>query len=150
LATIPNSVWRLFSRQSLKVGVEIDSVDFLKTLNVTGVTIDNPQVTLLTTPPLWNYSSLGAKSQVARSCAETAGSTSAPADLTIKKLKLKNGSIIVGSTNSQKRAPTATSTSRLRRFQISRVSITVTADLPSGGSSSSTAPSAPSIKPTLR
>jgi len=51
--------------KSLKVGVEMIPLIFSKTLNVTGVTIDNPQVTLLhNAAGLWNYSSLGAKSQV--------------------------------------------------------------------------------------
>src|SRR6266403_6275651 len=92
--------------KSLKVGVEMIPLIFSKTLNVTGVTIDSPQVTLIhNAAGLWNYSSLGAKSQVGQTPApKPAGSTSAPADLTIKKLELKNGSIILGSTNSQKRS----------------------------------------------
>src|ERR1700674_3786840 len=44
--------------KSLKVGVEIMPLIFSKTLNVTGVTIDRPQVTLLRNPAgQWNYSS---------------------------------------------------------------------------------------------
>src|SRR5437867_12275390 len=51
--------------KSLKVGVELIPLIFAKTLNVTGVTIDSPQVTLLhNAAGLWNYSSLAAKSQV--------------------------------------------------------------------------------------
>ncbi|HEV1995915.1 MAG TPA: hypothetical protein VGR03_16400, partial [Candidatus Acidoferrum sp.] len=75
-----------------------------------------------------NYSSLGG------SAAKSTGSTNAPADLTIKKLELKDGSIIVGSTNSQKRstydhvAVTATGVAITSQFPV-----TVTADLPSGG-----------------
>jgi len=122
--------------KSLKVGVEMIPLIFSKTLNVTGVTIDSPQVTLLhNAAGLWNYSSLGAKSQVGQTPApKPAGSTSAPADLTIKKLELKNGSIIVGYTNSQKRSTyehvdvAASDVSILSKFPI-----TVTADLPSGG-----------------
>src|SRR6267143_3961981 len=46
--------------RSLKVGVEMIPLIFSKTLNVTGVTIDSPQVTLLhNAAGLWNYSSLG-------------------------------------------------------------------------------------------
>src|SRR6267142_2153504 len=122
--------------KSLKVGVEMIPLIFSKTLNVTGVTIDSPQVTLLPNAAgLWNYSSLGAKSQVGQTPAtKPAGSTSAPADLTINKLELKNGSIIVGSTNSQKRSTydhvdvTASDVSITSKFPV-----TVTADLPSGG-----------------
>jgi AsmA protein len=114
--------------KSLKVGVEILPLIFSKTLNVTGVTIDTPQVTLLhNAAGVWNYSSLGG------SAAKSSSSPSA-ADLSIKKFELKNGSIIVGTTNSQKRNTydhvdvTASDFSLTSQFPV-----TVTADLPSGG-----------------
>jgi len=123
--------------KSLIVGVEIMPLIFSKTLNVTGVTIDSPQVTLLHNGAgQWNYSSLGtaaAKGQPP-AAAKPAGSTSAPADLTIKKLELKDGSIIVGTANSQKRSTydhvnvTASNVAITSQFPV-----TVTADLPSGG-----------------
>jgi AsmA protein len=122
--------------KSLKVGVEILPLIFSKTLNVTGVTIDSPQVTLLHNGAgQWNYSSLGtAAAKGQPPAAKPAGSTSAPADLTIKKLELKNGSIIVGVANSQKRSTydhvnvTASNVAMTSQFPV-----TVTADLPSGG-----------------
>jgi AsmA protein len=125
--------------KSLKVGVEIMPLIFSKTLNVTGVTIDSPQVTLLHNGAgQWNYSSLGgssAKSVATQTpAAQTSGSSNSSADLTIKKLELKVGSIIVGSTNSQKRSTydhvtvTATGVSMASKFPV-----TVTADLPGGG-----------------
>jgi AsmA protein len=114
--------------KSLKVGVEMIPLIFSKTLNVTGVTIDSPQVTLLHNAGLWNYSSLGG------AAAKSKSSSNASADLSIKKFELKNGSIIVGSTNSQKRSTydhvdvAASDVSIISQFPI-----TVTADLPSGG-----------------
>jgi AsmA protein len=115
--------------KSLNVGVEIMPLIFSKTLHVTGVTIDTPQVTLLhNAAGLWNYSSLGG------SAAKSTGSTTSPADLTIKKLDLKNGSVILGSVNSQKRSTydhvdvTASNVAMTSQFPV-----TVTADLPSGG-----------------
>jgi AsmA protein len=115
--------------KSLKVGVEMIPLIFSKTLNVTGVTIDSPQVTLLhNAAGLWNYSSLGG------SAAKSSRSSNTSADLSIKKFELKNGSIVVGSTNSQKRSTydhvdvTASDVSI-----ISKLPINVTADLPSGG-----------------
>jgi AsmA protein len=125
--------------KSLKVGVEIMPLIFSKSLNVTGVTIDSPQVTLLHNGAgQWNYSSLGssaAKSAAKQAPAEkSSGSSNSPADLNIKKLELKDGSIIVGSTNSQKRSTydhvtiTATGVSMASKFPI-----IVTADLPGGG-----------------
>jgi len=124
--------------KSLKVGVEILPLILSKTLHVTGVTIDTPQVTLLRgAGGQWNYSSLGgaaAKSPAGQAAAQSAGSTSAPADLTIQKLTLKDGSIIVGAANSQKRSTydhvtiTASNVAMTSQFPV-----VVTTDLPSGG-----------------
>jgi AsmA protein len=124
--------------KSLKVGVEILPLIFSKTLNVTGVTIDSPQVTLLHNPAGdWNFSSLGgsaAKSQAKQAPSNTPSTPSAAPDLSIKKLELTNGSIIVGATNSQKRSTydhvniSASDVSITSRFPVK-----VTADLPAGG-----------------
>jgi AsmA protein len=123
--------------KSLKVGVEILPLIFSKTLNVTGVSIDTPQVTLLhNSAGHWNFSSLGgaaAKSEAKRAPEKSSG-PGAAADLTIKQLQLTNGKIIVGATNSQKRSTydhvniTASDVSMTSKFPV-----TVTADLPGGG-----------------
>jgi AsmA protein len=117
--------------KSLKVGVEIMPLLFSKTLNVTGITIESPEVVLLhNAAGQWNYSTLGgaaAKSQ------QTPASTS-PADLSVQKFSLKDGRIVVGSTTSQKRSTydhvnvVASNFSMTSRFPVS-----VTADLPAGG-----------------
>jgi AsmA protein len=115
--------------KSLNVGVEIMPLIFSKTLNVTGVTIDTPQVTLLhNAAGVWNYSSLGGPAAKSKSSPNSGG------ELSVKKLELKNGSIIVGSTSSQKRSTydhvsvTASDVSLTTKFPV-----TVTADLPNGG-----------------
>src|SRR5258707_7432472 len=122
--------------KSLKVGVQIMPLIFSKTLNVTGVTIASPQVTLLHNPAgVWNYSSLGgaaAKSEAKKAPASSGAANAA--DISIKKLTLSDGSIIVGATSSQKRSTydhvdvTASDVSITSKFPV-----TVTADLPSGG-----------------
>jgi AsmA protein len=124
--------------KSLNVGVEMMPLIFSKTLNVTGVTIASPQVTLLRNAAgVWNYSSLGAsaaKSQAKEKPAEKPSGTSNPTEVSVKKLTLSDGSIIVGSTNSQKRSTydhvnvTASDVSLTTKFPV-----TVTADLPAGG-----------------
>jgi AsmA protein len=125
--------------KSLKVGVEILPLVFSKTLHVTGITIDGPKVMLLhNAAGQWNYSSLGgpeAKTGAKPTPAEkSSGSPNSSSDLNIKKLELKDGSIIVGSTNSQKRSMydhvsiTATDVTLTSKFPV-----TVTADLPGGG-----------------
>ena len=125
--------------KSLKVGVEILPLIFSKKLNVTGITIDGPQLTLLRNAAgQWNYSSLGSGSAKAQPKSAPSGSSpdssAAPADITIQKLDLKDGRITVGRTNSQKTSTydhlnvTATNVSITSKFPIA-----VGLDLPSGG-----------------
>src|SRR5262249_30839809 len=120
--------------KSLKVGVETLPLIFSKTLNITGVTIDTPQVTLLHNPAgVWNFSSLGGPAAKAQTKQPPAQKTAAP-ELSIAKLELKNGKITVGEANSQKRSAynnlniTASDVSMATKFPV-----TVTADLPDGG-----------------
>ncbi len=123
---------------SLNVGVEMMPLIFSKTLNVTGVTIASPNVTLLHNGAgVWNYSSLGgaaAKAEAKKAPAEKPSPTAGAAEVSIKKLTLNDGSIIVGSVNSQKRSTydhvnvTASNVAMTSQFPV-----TVTADLPSGG-----------------
>jgi AsmA protein len=122
--------------KSLKVGVEIMPLIFSRALNITGVTIDTPQVTLLhNTSGRWNYSSLGgAAPKPEAGQAPSAKSTTSAEEVSVKKFELKDGSIIVGSANSQKRSTydhvniTASDVSLTSKFPF-----TVTADLPAGG-----------------
>jgi AsmA protein len=123
--------------KALKVGVELMPLIFSKTLNVTGVTIASPQVTLLhNAAGVWNYSSLGgaAAKEAKKTPAEKSAGMGNAADISIKKLTLSDGSIVVGSTNSQKRSTydhvnvTASDVSITSKFPVS-----VTADLPGGG-----------------
>ena len=122
--------------KSLKVGVEIFPLIFSKTLNVTGITIDTPQVTLLHNPAgVWNFSSLGgasAKSEQAQA-AKSSGSA-APADLSVQQFTLKDGRIILGSTSSSKRSTYDNVSVVASNFSMtSKFPVTVTAELPGGG-----------------
>ena len=132
---------------SLTVGVEMMPLIFSKQLNVTGITIDEPQVTLLKNPKGdWNYSSIGGNSgggapasagtetkQAPANSPNASSSSSAP-DVSVKKLELKNGKINLGSTNSQQRSTydhvnvTASDFSLHSKFPVS-----VTVELPGGG-----------------
>ena len=124
--------------KSLNVGVEMMPLIFSKTLNVTGVTIASPQVTLLhNAAGVWNYSSLGgeaAKAQAKKAPAEKPSGAASAAEVSVNKLTLSDGRIIVGSTNSQKRSTydhvnvTASDVSLTTKFPV-----LVTADLPNGG-----------------
>jgi AsmA protein len=130
------------SAKSVKVGVEIMPLILSKTLNVTDIVIDSPQVTLIRgAGGQWNYSSLGgsaAKSQAAKPAAAAkpsdSSSSSSPGEFSVAKLELKNGRITIGSTGSQKRSTydnvgvVASNVSLASKFPV-----TVTADLPGGG-----------------
>jgi len=93
--------------KSVKVGVELLPLIFSKTLNVTGVTIEDPEVTLLRNPAgQWNYSSFGSsatKTEGAQTPAPKAPEApSSQAEFSIKQLDLRDGRISVGLTSSQK------------------------------------------------
>jgi AsmA protein len=128
--------------RSLSVGVEIFPLIFSKTINVTGISIDQPDVTLLrNSAGQWNYSSIGGSANgsakpAAKSSSPSGarGSGSSADEISVKKLELKDGKIILGTTNSQKRSAydhvsvTASDVSTTSQFPLS-----VSAELPGGG-----------------
>src|SRR5580693_4509681 len=132
--------------KSLKVGVEVMPLIFSKTLNVTGVVIDSPQVSLIRNAAGdWNYSTLGASPQkaqaqgapatpAAKTAPANAPASGAPPAFTVQKLELKNGQITVSSVGSAKKSNysnvgvVASNVSLVSKFPV-----TVTADLPGGG-----------------
>src|SRR4029077_8121677 len=62
--------------KSLKVGVEVMPLIFSKTLHVTDITLDRPEIALLRDASgKWNFSSLGNNSEVANKPAEPSSST---------------------------------------------------------------------------
>ena len=82
------------SAKSVAVGVEMMPLIFSRQLHVTGVTIDQPEVTLLRAASgEWNFSTLGAKG-----AASPAGSSSSDeaANISVKKIEIKNGKLTVG------------------------------------------------------
>jgi AsmA protein len=131
--------------KSISVGVEIMPLIFSKQLNVTDITIDEPQVTLLKNGNgVWNYSTIGASASTSASSAPAgakpaaatpvAASSSAP-DISVKKLELKNGKIVVGATSSQQRTTYDHVNVKASDFSLnSKFPISVSADLPGGGS----------------
>jgi AsmA protein len=131
--------------KSLSVGVEMMPLIFSKQLNVTDITIDEPQVTLLKNPAGdWNYSSMGESSQTAKQESKPAASSpasssstntsSSTSDISVKKLTLKNGKIVVGTTNSQQRTTYDHVNVTASDFSLnSKFPVTLSADLPGGG-----------------
>jgi len=124
--------------KSLSVGVEMLPLIFSKQLNVTGITIDEPQVSLLKNPAGdWNYSSIGNSrtgSPAAKAESKQTPADSSAAQVSVKKLELKDGKIILGTTNSQKRTTYDHVNVTASDFSLdTKFPVTVAATLPGGG-----------------
>lgn len=89
--------------KSLRVGVELWPLIVSRKLNVTGLTIEQPQVALLQSPAgRWNYSTLGGKSAPpAKSTQETAANDGL--DLSARLVKLADGRFSVGKTGGRQK-----------------------------------------------
>jgi AsmA protein len=80
--------------KSLKVGVEVMPLIFSRQLNITGIALEEPQITLLrASNGTWNFSSLGGASK--EKSPEPAKS-GAPQHLSIAKLEIKDGKLSIG------------------------------------------------------
>ena len=83
--------------KSLKIGVEVMPLIFSKTLHVTGITLEQPQITLLSASNgKWNFSSIGSTSATT-SAANTGASQGT---LSVDKLNVNDGRLLIGMANS--------------------------------------------------
>jgi AsmA protein len=87
--------------KSLKVGVEMLPLITSKELHVTGITLEEPEITMLRTAGgKWNFSSLGGDN--AKKAPETTQpGSSSPANVSVGKLSVENGKLVVGKANSK-------------------------------------------------
>src|SRR5579864_75442 len=100
--------------KSLTVNVEMLPLIFSRAIHITGLTIDEPNATLLRSPSgTWNFSTLGAKQsagnnggQVSSAAATSSSSSSPNPDLSVSSFSLKNGTLIVGNTGAAARQHT--------------------------------------------
>jgi AsmA protein len=121
--------------KSLKVGVELMPLIFSKQLHVTGITLEQPQITMLKTADgKWNFSSLGGNTT--KKAAPAKSSDSTPPDLSVAKVSVNDGKLIVGKANSKTKPHvydqvdiTVTDFSPTSQFPFQ-----LTAKLPGGGS----------------
>ena len=78
--------------KELRVGVELATLIFSRKLNVTGLTIDQPEIALVESQPgVWNFSSIGAAARKPGTPASATAQTAAPLDLSVKLVKVTNG-----------------------------------------------------------
>src|SRR5205809_1559155 len=96
--------------KGLNVGVEVIPLVFNKTLHVTDLTLDRPQIALLrTSSGKWNFSSLGASNAnspmktKAPASADPKGNTTDQSleNLSVAKLNVNNGRLSIGDANAK-------------------------------------------------
>ena len=87
--------------KSLKVGVEVMPLIFSKTLHVTDITLDKPEIALLRDASgKWNFSSLGGNSETSAKPASANTGSPSTANLSVSKLDVKDGRVSVNRANS--------------------------------------------------
>lgn len=90
--------------KTVKVGVELIPLIFSQQLNVTEITVVNPQVTMLKdSSGRWNFSSIGGNSSKPTPKTPAGSGGSSAEAVSIGKLRLEDGQITLGNTNSRKR-----------------------------------------------
>jgi AsmA protein len=119
--------------KSLKVGVEVMPLIFSKTLHVTDITLDRPEIALLRDASgKWNFSGLGNNSEAAKKPAEPSSSTP---NLSVSKLDVKDGRLSVNRANSSIKPHVYDNVKiSVRDFSLtSQFPFTISANLPAGG-----------------
>ncbi|PYU28717.1 MAG: hypothetical protein DMG31_19370 [Acidobacteria bacterium] len=93
--------------KSLSVNLELLPLIFSRAIHVTGLTIDQPSVTLLRSPAgAWNFSTLGASQTQSRNATAARPSSGSSPDLSVRSFSLKNGTMVVGKTGANARPHT--------------------------------------------
>jgi AsmA protein len=132
--------------KQLTAGVHIFPLIFSKRLEVQSFTISDPQVDLLRSPQgTWNFSTLGttqsktaatpAPSPSTAGSSNTSGSVSSAPNATVGKLKISNGTLVVGTVGAQGKIVTYSDVN-FEASELSRTSqfpFKLTAKAPGGG-----------------
>jgi AsmA protein len=96
--------------KSLSVNLELFPLIFSRAIHVTGLTIDQPSVTLLRSQAgTWNFSTLGAsqsQTKSASAASSSSASSSSSSDLSVRSFSLKNGTMVVGNTGANAKSHT--------------------------------------------
>ena len=121
--------------KSLKVGVELMPLIFSKQVNVTEIRLEEPEITLLKAANgKWNFSSIGGASAKKGPEEQKSGETSL-ANLSVAKLNVNNGKLIVGRANSSAKSQVYDKvTIDVKNFSFtSQFPFKLTTQLPGGG-----------------
>ncbi|HTS34543.1 MAG TPA: AsmA family protein [Candidatus Solibacter sp.] len=124
--------------KSFKVGVEMIPLIFSKSLNVTEITLDQPEISLVKSEngETWNFSSIGGKNSSAPKSEKSSGESSTNPNFTVAKLSVTDGRLTLSRAGSSEKPRvydkvniTVTSVSLTSSFPFK-----MSADLPGGGS----------------
>ncbi len=121
--------------KSLKVGVEMMPLIFSKTLNVTELTLQQPEISLVKSEngEKWNFSSLGGKNT---SAPKTASPSSGNPNLSVAKLNVEDGRLTVTQAGSTEKPHVYDKVNiKVTNFSFtSSFPVEMTAELPANGS----------------
>jgi AsmA protein len=134
--------------KSLKIGVQLLPLIFAKQLKITEIVLEKPQITLLRAANgTWNYSSLGGSS--AKKPSEGKPGESTAANLSVGKLNINDGVLMVGRANSRTkpRVYDKVNISVTDFSSTSQFPFKLTANTPSGGTADISGKAGP-INPT--
>ena len=96
--------------KSLSVNLELLPLIFSRAIHVTGLTIDEPSVTLLRSQTgTWNFSTLGpsqTQTKSASAASSSSASSSSSSDLSVRSFSLKNGTMVIGNTGANAKSHT--------------------------------------------
>ena len=129
--------------KSLKVGVELMPLIFSRQLNITGIELEEPQITLLKGPNgTWNFSSLGGAS---KSTSPEPAKSGGSQGLSVDKLEIKNGKLSVGTANSTAKPQVYDDlNARVSNFSFTtQFPFELTVNLPGGGDANLTGKAGP-------
>jgi AsmA protein len=118
--------------KSLNIGVELMPLIFSKQLNITGLTLDEPSIALLSGPNgKWNFSSLAAASS--EPAPKSGGAP--PGTLSVQELTVTDGKLLVGKVNSSAKPLTIDNVNlEVKSFSsTTQFPFTLSADLPGSG-----------------
>jgi len=123
--------------KSLKVGVEIMALIFSKRLNVTELTLKEPEINLVRSEDgeKWNFSSIGGKNPAAAQPAATSASSGNP-NLSVAKLNVSDGRLTISRAGSNEKPHVYDKVNiEVTHFSFADAfPFTMNAQLPAGGS----------------
>ena len=118
--------------KGLKIGVELMPLIFSKKLNITGITLNEPSIVLLSRPDgKWNFSSLGGKPPKS----EPKSGGTLPDNFSVAELQVADGKLQMSEINSSAKPLTLDNVNiKVKNFSsTTQFPFTLTADLPAGG-----------------